>query len=204
MCKRISSTKVNAGSMADIAFLLLIFFLVTTTINTEVGIDRMLPRLETDSTIGKVHERNILRVLVNEEGKILVDGVSMPLSSLKDSVVDFLDNGGLSKQQPGYCDYCKGKRSLMSSDNPSSAIISLSNHRNTKYGSYIAVQNELVRAYNQLRNRESKRLYGEDFTILEAKVIHNDVSNASRALLKAKIRNIQALYPLKLSEIETQ
>lgn len=190
--------------MADIAFLLLIFFLVTTTIETEAGIDRMLPRLENDSTIGKVHERNILRVLINEEGKLLVDGVSMPLGSLKDSVVDFIDNGGLSNRQPGYCGYCKGKRSPMSSDNPSSAIISLSNHRNTPYSSYIAVQNELVRAYNQLRNRESKRLYGEDFAVLEAKVIHYGVSNASRALLKAKIRNIQALYPLKLSEIETQ
>jgi len=148
--------EVNAGSMADIAFLLLIFFLVTTTIENNSGLNRQLPSNEASLPI---LEKNLLRIGLNANNELLIGDELSDIKELRDRAIAFLDNGGIVKGANGYCNYCKGERAISSSDNPQKAIISLSNTRETNYGVYIAVQNEHAGAYNALRNRESLRLY---------------------------------------------
>lgn len=198
---RRASPEVNAGSMADIAFLLLIFFLVTTTIETDSGITRKLPPIDDEEQDPPpLKERNIFIVLINANGELLVEDEEMELSELRQSAVEFLDNGGGDGNEA--CSYCQGAADPKSSDNPVKAVISLQNDRATEYGKYIAVQNELVAAYNQLRNRESNRLYQIDFTEMEAAYNNPDTDEKDKELLKKRIGRIKEMYPQKLSEAE--
>lgn len=188
----------NAGSMADIAFLLLIFFLVTTTIETDAGLDRMLPPMEPPEDDVVIKQKNIFQVLINKNGQLLVDDELTEIRALRLKAIDFLDNNG-----DGTCTYCKGRRNADSSDNPSKAIISLKNDRETKYSTYITVQNELVGAYNDLRDRESQRLFGRDFTEMEGTYLDQQTAAAEKERLKDKVKQVQDLFPQKLSEAET-
>ena len=157
MSKR-TAPEVNAGSMADIAFLLLIFFLVTTTIDKDKGIARQLPPDKPNTTIIELHERNVLEIKIRKDGDLLVENELLPLSNLTEIAIAFLDNGGAIPTDTLHCGYCKGTRSPMSSDSPQEAVISISSHREAPYETYITVQNELSVAYAHLRNRESNRL----------------------------------------------
>lgn len=198
MARRGGAPEVNAGSMADIAFLLLIFFLVTTTIETDAGLDRMLPPIEPPDSDVVIKEKNIFMVNVNKEGRIFADDQIVTIEDLRERAKAFLDNGG-----DGTCSYCKGARNTSSSDNPTKAIISLKNDRETKYGVYITVQNEIVAAYNELRNREAQRLYKQDFTDLEAAYLNPETDESLKDELKEKVKTIQDLFPQKFSEAET-
>ncbi|MBT8282391.1 MAG: biopolymer transporter ExbD [Muriicola sp.] len=198
MSRRGGPPEVNAGSMADIAFLLLIFFLVTTTIETDAGLDRMLPPMEPPEDNVVIKQKNIFTVNINKSGQLLVEEELTNLKALRSKAMAFLDNGG-----DGTCNYCKGRKDESSSDNPSKAIISLKNDRETKYGTYITVQNELVGAYNELRNREAQRLYGRDFTDMEAEFLNPETPSSIRDELKEKVKRVQDLFPQKLSEAET-
>jgi biopolymer transport protein ExbD len=190
--------EVNAGSMADIAFLLLIFFLVTTTIETDKGLNRMLP---TDEEGSKIKEKNLFRVSLNAKNEILVEDTLTDISFLREKAIAFLDNGGILEGEE-HCSYCRGERNKKSSDNPKKAIISLSNTRETNYGSYITVQNELVGAYTYLRNRESLKMYGISYTGLLDDYSNVGLSYSDKLKIKEKIELLRALYPLKLSEAE--
>ena len=128
MAKR-SAPEVNAGSMADIAFLLLIFFLVTTTIETDSGLNRKLPPMEDVIDPPIIKERNIFTVVVNKNNDLLVEEKPMDISELREAAVVFLDNGGGKGEDA--CDYCKGARDKDSSDKPDKAVISLKNDRET-------------------------------------------------------------------------
>jgi hypothetical protein len=203
MPRRKGAPEVNAGSMADIAFLLLIFFLVTTTIETDAGLDRMLPPIEPPDTDVVIKQKNIFTVSINKSGQLLVEEELMNLDDLRDAAIAFLDNGGAPAGSPEYCNYCQGKRDASSSDNPQKAIISLKNDRETAYKTYITVQNELVGAYNDLRNRESRRLYNRDFTEMESEYLNPETPSSVRDELKEKVQRIQELFPQKLSEAET-
>ncbi|MGB5319314.1 ExbD/TolR family protein [Eudoraea sp.] len=198
MPRRGGPPEVNAGSMADIAFLLLIFFLVTTTIETDAGLDRMLPPMEPPEDNVVIKQKNIFTVNINKDGQLLVEEELLDLKQLRERTIAFLDNGG-----DRTCNYCKGAKDESSSDNPTKAIISLKNDRETEYGTYITVQNELVGAYNDLRNREAQRLYGADFTDMEAEYLNPETPSSIREDLKEKVRKIQELFPQKLSEAET-
>ncbi|MBT8320794.1 MAG: biopolymer transporter ExbD [Eudoraea sp.] len=198
MSRRGGPPEVNAGSMADIAFLLLIFFLVTTTIETDAGLDRMLPPIEPPDQDVVIKQKNIFTVNINKNGQLLVEEELLDLRNLRNRAVAFLDNGG-----DGSCNYCRGGKDSGSSDNPSKAIISLKNDRETKYATYITVQNELVGAYNELRNRESQRLYGRNFTEMEAEFLNPETPASIRDDLKDKVKTIQDLFPQKLSEAQT-
>lgn len=199
MAKR-SAPEVNAGSMADIAFLLLIFFLVTTTIETDQGISRKLPPWQPEDIEPPViKQRNIFTVLVNSNNELLVEDEEMELSELREAAVQFLDNGAGTGDEA--CSFCQGAKDPNSSVNPQKAIISLVNNRGTEYGTYIAVQNELVAAYNELRDREAQRIYGMTFTEMEKR--YNDPNyNGDKDALKEKIEVIQNMIPQKLSEAE--
>ena len=198
MAKR-SAPEVNAGSMADIAFLLLIFFLVTTTIEKDSGINRKLPPMEEiDPPI--IKQKNIFTVLLNGKDQLLVEEELMEVADLRAAAVEFLDNNG-----DDTCDYCKGKKDPKSSDNPDKAIISLKNDRETDYKVYISVQNELVAAYNELRNREFSRLYpSENMSYVDADKKYSDPRTDKKVKdkLKEKLSVIKTLYPMKLSEAE--
>lgn len=200
MAKRGAPPEVNAGSMADIAFLLLIFFLVTTTIETDSGLDRKLPPLEPPDTDVVIKKKNILEVVVNKNNQLLVEEKLIQLKDLRKVAVEFLDNGGGTGEEA--CSYCKGKRDPNSSDNPEKAIISLQNDRETSYKTYVSVQNELVGAYNELRNRESLRIYGVAYTDMETEYTDPRTSESVKDELKPKMDRIKALYPQKLSEAE--
>ena len=139
MAKR-SAPEVNAGSMADIAFLLLIFFLVTTTIETDSGLNRKLPPIDEIEDPPIIKEKNIFTVVVNKNNQLLAEEELIDISDLRALAVEFLDNGGGEGEEA--CDYCQGARDSKSSDNPDKAIISLKNDRETSYKVYIAVQNE--------------------------------------------------------------
>jgi len=196
---RRSSPEVNAGSMADIAFLLLIFFLVTTTIETDSGISRKLPPIEESEEDVVIKQKNIFTVLLNGKDQILVEDELMELEEIRAAAIEFLDNGG-GMGEDG-CDYCKGKRDPRSSDNPDKAIISLKNERETSYAAYISVQNELVAAYTHLRNVRAEELYGESYS--EMLKNYKDVNwPGNKKKLKEKINNLRKDYPQKLSEVQ--
>ena len=198
MAKR-SAPEVNAGSMADIAFLLLIFFLVTTTIETDSGLNRKLPPMEDIVDPPIIKERNIFTVVVNKNNDLLVEEKPMPISDLREAAVAFLDNGGGTGEDA--CNYCKGKKDPKSSDNPDKAIISLKNERETSYATYISVQNELVAAYTHLRNVRAQELYAESYS--EMMKNYKDVNwPGNRDKLKENINRLRKEYPQKLSEVQ--
>lgn len=201
---RRATPEVNAGSMADIAFLLLIFFLVTTTIEKDKGIARQLPPKQDETTPPPpLKEKNIFIVTVNQDDQLLVEEELMELKDLKEAAIAFLDNGGAPSGSPEYCRHCQGAKDPRSSDNPDKAVISVQNDRLTSYQMYIAVQNELVGAYNELRNRESVRLFGPNFVYTDVKNAINEgkyQGNVEDA--EEKLKQVQSLFPLKLSEAE--
>jgi len=199
---RRAAPEINAGSMADIAFLLLIFFLVTTTIEKDKGIARQLPPpIEQDQDV-IIKQKNLFIVNVNKNDQLLVEEELSSLKDLRQAAIDFLDNGGAPQGSPEYCNYCKGKRSPESSDNPQKAVISVQNDRLTSYKMYIAVQNELVAAYNFLRDRESQRLYGWKYTEMKKALDDGDIKGAKADDIQKKLETVQELIPLKLSEAE--
>ncbi|WP_396183873.1 ExbD/TolR family protein [Flavobacterium sp.] len=197
--KRSAPPEVNAGSMADIAFLLLIFFLVTTTIQTDQGINRKLPPIDDTERPedNLVKEKNIFTVLINRNDQLLVEDKLMDLKDLRQAAIKFLDNGG-----DGTCTYCRGTHDEASSDNPEKAIISLQNDAETSYKAYIAVQNELVAAYYFLRDRECLARYNVTFRELESMFDDPKTKEAKRNKIEPLIKDIQALFPQKLSEAE--
>jgi len=202
---RRSAPEVNAGSMADIAFLLLIFFLVTTTMEKDKGIARQLPPIQENDIIPpKIKEKNLFIVLVNKNNQLLVNEAPMELGNLRQAAIDFLDNGGASSNSPEYCSYCKGNRKPTSSVNPNKAVISVQNDRLTTYNTYIAVQNELVAAYNFLRNRESQRLHGWDYTEAKKDMGLGRFKGKAKDQMNKKLKEIQLMYPLKLSEAQAK
>lgn len=192
--------EVNAGSMADIAFLLLIFFLVTTTMETDTGISRKLPPMqEEDVEPPVIKKKNIFKVIVNSNDELLVEDELMEVQDLRAAAIAFLDNGGGIGQEA--CDYCQGAGDPTSSDNPKKAVIMLVNNRMTSYGAFIAVTNELVAAYNQLRNRAAERLYGMSFDEME-EAYDNVNYSGNKAELKEQIERIRDMWPQKLSEAD--
>jgi biopolymer transport protein ExbD len=201
MAKR-SAPEVNAGSMADIAFLLLIFFLVTTTIEKDSGLNRKLPPIEENEEDVVIKQKNIFTVLLNGKDQLLVEEELMEIKDLRAAAIEFLDNNG-----DGTCTYCQGARNASSSDNPDKAIISLKNDRETSYATYISVQNELVAAYNVLRNRRALELGPpQGFTDMNFVEMQKNYKDArfvgNKTKLKELINQIKLEFPQKLSEVQ--
>lgn len=201
---RRENPEINAGSMADIAFLLLIFFLVTTTMNVDSGVSKKLSEKPPPDYVPPViKEKNIFEVNLNFRNELQVEGERMELKDLKDAAIAFIDNGGGEGKvengvATGPCDYCKGERSDSSSDHPNKAIISVQSDRGTEYGTYLKVQNELLRAYTELRNRLSQERYGMSFDKLE-EAYKDDMKNEA---LKKKVEDIKTAYPQIISDAE--
>jgi biopolymer transport protein ExbD len=185
--------EVNASSMADIAFLLLIFFLVSTTMDTDTGLFRKLPPMpEKDQQEEQVEikERNIFVVLVNKYNQLFVENDLMDIRELRTAAKLFIENPdnkpNLPERVPTEVEYF-GLWPVTKYH-----VISLQNDRGTSYETYIAVQNELTAAYNELRNDLSMKKFG---------VKYDDLSKDPEAEDPRK-EAIDKIYPLKISEAE--
>lgn len=162
--------EINAGSMADIAFLLLIFFLVTTTMDTDKGLQRKLPPMpENDITppdAPPVHKRDVFVVLINSQDQLLVQNEPLDITQLKEKAKEFIANPANRDNLPEKANkFVEGLGREMFLCKK--AIISLQNDMGTSYNAYISVQNELARAYDELRDEFSKAEWGKPFAELE-------------------------------------
>ena len=149
--RRRPSNAVNAGSMADIAFLLLIFFLVTTTIEIDKGISVKLPPI-VDAPPMTPPGKNVLSIKLNAENDLLVEGERVELVDLKGRAIEFISNPAQLNSLP---------------TRPKNAIISLQHDRSTRYTYYIAAYNELKAAYNHLWEEQAQLLYNMPFKQLD-------------------------------------
>ena len=143
--------EINAGSMADIAFLLLVFFLVTTTIKTDSGLSVLLPPYDTQAQTLEVERRNVFAVQINAANGLLFRNETGRLSELKDKIKEFITN---PNQQTVFA------------ESPQKAIVTLLNDNGTSYDTYITTYNEIRRAYNELWNEHANTLFGRDYESL--------------------------------------
>jgi len=154
--------EINAGSMADIAFLLLIFFLVTTTMDSDTGLMRRLPPIPDPNMEQpedqQIKQRNILEVKVNRDNLLLVEGEIISFSELRQIAKDFIANVNESEDMPEKIDRELPYFGLVRV--PKNAVISLQNDIGTTYGVYIAVQNELLAARDELRDQLAMSSFG--------------------------------------------
>ena len=195
---------INAGSMADIAFLLLIFFLVTTTMDVDAGIARKLPEKSENPPEVTIKQKNVLDIVVNRKNQILVEGDQyVDVTDIKQIAMDFIDNGGgVSNAKPDGtpgtpCDYCEGMKDPSSSDHPTKAIIQLQSDRGTTYGMYVTIQNEIEAAYNELRNKLALKQYNRSY-----KDMLKDYKDNPSESLKDRIDFLKDSYPQIISEPE--
>ena len=158
---------INASSSADIAFLLLIFWLTTTTMNSDKGLQRRLPPMPDENQKQedvKVNRRNIIQVKINSNDRIIAGGQIMEISEIKDKIVEFVTNPmnldnlpeKEMKEIEGFGQYPVSK-----------GVVSLQNDRGTSYNSYLRVQNELVKAFNEIRDDFAVKNYGKKYNALD-------------------------------------
>ncbi len=197
--------EINAGSMADIAFLLLIFFLVTTTMDTDTGLMRVLPPYveEPPEDQPDVKARNVFVVLANAADNLLVEDEYMQVEDLKTAAKEFIVG------QPGSPDNTKFPEFKLASDNPeknaliikyfeankmiSKQIVSLQNDRGTSYELYIAIQDQLAGAYREVRDEVAMNRFGKTYTELNKSKSKAD---------KEKAKAVKKLIPQRISEAE--
>ncbi len=169
--------------MADIAFLLLIFFLVTSMIPNDKGIARDLPQpcppgAECNIPIKK---NNLFAISLNEKGEIFANNEITNIEDLKETLKDFIDNGGDAS-----CKYCQGEKLPAFSDNPKKASISLSIHREAPYQSFISIQDEIAKVYFELRE----------------KYVIEVLKTTSENITKEELKTMQEAYPFRVIETD--
>lgn len=173
--------------MADIAFLLLIFFLVATTMNVDTGIQRVLPPIPEKNQKAEVdiRERNLLLVHVNKFNQVAVANEIVDIRLVKDRAKEFMlnlaDDPNLPEKEETVIEGLPGGKYMVSK-----GVISLQNDRGTSYDTYIRVQNELTRAVNEIRDQVSQEKFHKPFSELD----------------EAQRKAIQAAVPQKISEAE--
>ena len=190
MAKSKKIPEINASSQADIAFTVLIFFLVVSTMDIDTGIVRMLPPMADPNVKQediKVKERNLLLVFVSGSGNIMAGGKVISLNALKDKAKEFIlnpfDDKDLPEKKPTDIEMPDGSKWTYP---VSEGVISLQNTRDTSYQVYIQVQNELTRAFNEVRDEVAMSKFGKEFV---------DLDDAERKVITKAI-------PMKISEAE--
>jgi len=184
--------EINAGSMADIAFLLLIFFLVATTMDIDTGLSRLLPPMPEDEEQeddSEIRERNVFVVLINRDDQLFVEKEVIDISRLKEMTKEFFvnpnDDATLSEKRELTVDFF-GEMMV------SKGVISLRNDIGTSYGKYIAVQNEIAAAVNELRNEICMQRFGKRYDNLDP------LNETEKDLIAA----VKKVYPMAISEAE--
>ncbi|MCH2449710.1 MAG: biopolymer transporter ExbD [Gracilimonas sp.] len=165
--------EINGSSMADIAFLLLIFFLVTTTINVDTGIGLVLPPPLEDEEPPPIRQRNLMNILVNAEGRILMDEEPYQISEVKSRLIEFIKN---PNNDPDLA------------ETPELAIVSIKTQRETPYRIYVNMLDEVMGAYKDLRDEASRANYGVPYGALDED--------------SPQQQQIQDMYPKKISIAE--
>lgn len=158
---------INSSSTADIAFLLLCYFLMTTTMGSQNGLSRRLPPMPDPNQKledQKVNRRNIIVVKINSADRLLAGSEPMDISQLKDKIKEFLTN---PLDDPNLPEKTMTEIEGFGQYPVSKGVISLQNDRGTSYRAYIAVQNELVKAVNEIRNDFAMKNYGKPFDRLD-------------------------------------
>lgn len=179
---------VNSSSTADMAFILLIFFLTATSMNTDKGLARQLPPPVPDELKNQeadVKMRNVLRILINTQNQISCQGEYIDIKLLKDKTKEFIVNKNNNSDMP---------QKIMLKDVPfigdimatKNHIVSLQSDRGTEYKIYIDVQNEIVAAYNEIRDEFSLEHFNKKYADLD----------------EDHQKSVRAVYPQKISEAE--
>jgi biopolymer transport protein ExbD len=186
MAKKIP--QINASSMADISFLLLIFFLVTTSMDVNQGLARRLPApIPPDQKIEDkdINKRNLLVVKINSANQLMVQGQLMDVKQLREKAKEFIKNEQNNDHLPKLVeeDFGAPIGTIMYTKDH---VISVQNDVDTQYQAYLDVQNELVAAYNELREECAKQYFHKSFSELE----------------EEQQKQIQKIYPQKISEAE--
>ena len=188
MGKKRKTPGINGSSSADIAFMLLIFFLITTSMDTDKGLARRLPppvpKDQKKNEEMDIKKRNILVVLINSNNQILCNNEFIDIKQLREKVRNFIENPYNDEHMPEKTEVDVpffGKQMVTKNH-----VISLQNDRGTEYQAYIDVQNELAAAYNELRDEVSRKKFGKAFADLD-----EDQQKA-----------VQMIYPQKISEAE--
>jgi biopolymer transport protein ExbD len=183
--KKRTFPEVPSASLADIAFLLIIFFIVSTTMDVDSGIYRLLPQWVENVEAPKINKRNTFVVLINKNNDLAINGEFAQISEIKDKLKEFIlnpqNNPNLSEKKE---EEIEGLGLIMRSQ----GIVSLQNDRGTDYGAYIEVQNELVKGFNELRDEFSFNRYGRKF---------NKLTEEEQELVKKAV-------PTAISEAEPQ
>ncbi|WP_412070465.1 ExbD/TolR family protein [Rubrivirga sp. IMCC43871] len=168
--------EIPSASMADIAFLLLIFFLVTTTINADKGIYMQLPpKLLEDNPPPEINQRNLLNVLVAADGQVLIDNEVTNVDAIRAIVKRHILNNGREPQL---------------SISPDKAVTSFKTKRGLPYEIYIAVLDEIKSAYNDVRDDAARQEYGVTYGEYKARLDDEATDE------------IAERYPLKISLAE--
>ncbi|TSA38310.1 MAG: biopolymer transporter ExbD [Porphyromonadaceae bacterium] len=177
--------QIASASLADIAFLLIIFFIVSTTMDVDTGIYRLLPQWVDNVEAPKINKRNTFVVLINKNNDLQIGGRFAQISDIKDRLKEFIlnpqDNPNLSEKKE---EVIEGIGPFMRSQ----GIVSLQNDRGTDYGAYMQVQNELVRGINELRDEYAAQRFGMKM---------NKLSEAQQEAVKKA-------FPTAISEAEPQ
>ena len=188
MGKKRKTPGINGSSSADIAFMLLIFFLITTSMDTDKGLARRLPppvpKDQKKNEEMDIKKRNILVVLINSNNQILCNNEFIDIKQLREKARNFIENPYNDEHMPEKTEVDVpffGKQMVTKNH-----VISLQNDRGTEYQAYIDVQNELAAAYNELRDEVSRKKFGKAFADLD-----EDQQKA-----------VQMIYPQKISEAE--
>ncbi|MDR1341280.1 MAG: biopolymer transporter ExbD [Prevotellaceae bacterium] len=184
MAKR-STPELNASSMADIAFLLLSFFLLTTTMDQNLGMPRRLPPMleEEQEKPPEINKRNILQIHVNSVDLLLVNKKPMEVVLLKEEVKTFLSNPRNEEDKP---EKEVKNIELLGAISVGKGVVSLQTDRGTSYRMYMAVQNEIMRAYSELR---------DEFSI-------SQFQSPYAKLSEDRQEAVRGVYPLNISEAE--
>ena len=188
MGKKRKMPGLNTSSTADISFMLLIFFLVTTSMDTDQGLGRTLPKPPEDDQLNneiKVKERNILNIRINKDNYVMIGDDYASLTDVKERAKEFIKN---EENKPNLPELKPKKikglgKTMMVTENH---VISVQTDRGTDYGVYFAVQDALVAAYNELRDELAKQEFGFKYEFLT-----EDQKKA-----------IREVYPQKISEAE--
>ncbi|MDR0970614.1 MAG: biopolymer transporter ExbD [Lentimicrobiaceae bacterium] len=185
MAKR-KAPEINSSSLADLAFLLLIFFLMTTTMDIDSGIFRRLPPPAENNTEDiKIKERNVMNVMVNKNDLLMVDGKPSNIRELKNLAKRFMTPNPNNEKSPEVeTKYIESLGDVFISK----GVISLKNDRGTSYDMYIQVQNELTRAFNELREEMAVNRFGQRIEVLS----------------EDRIKAINDAIPVRISEAEPE
>ena len=180
---------INAASVADISFMLLILFLMVTSMDVDKGLSRQLPPpdpTEEEREEARVSERNVMKIEVTADSRIMLDGKESALGDIRQRVMTFVENENNRADLPekfetdipllGKCQVTKRH------------VIQIEADRQSNYDIYFGVQNEIVAAYNTLRDKLGTQRFGRTY---------GQCSDVQKEALRK-------YYPQRVSEIYQQ